>query len=266
MYYDLHVHSTNSDGVLDPFELVKKANELGLEYLCITDHDFITETQDVNNFDTIYKIILLPGIEFSIEKYDHLHILGYGIGDIKMVKTYLKKKQLENLLICKRLLEHLKDDYKFDLDLDKYKNCNMSKALIRRMLVETGYASSLSEAGDLYTGKMSKYYEPTAKFPLEDTINIILKSGGIPVLAHPCTLKFSEDELDSFMAYLKGIGVMGIEITNLSKNSGMQTGYYESLAKKYDLLTTCGIDLHKNSDLFGIENEKSKKLINKIMR
>lgn len=57
------------------------------------------------------------------------------------------------MLICKRLLEHLKDDYKFDLDLDKYKNCNMSKALIRRMLVETGYASSLSEAGDLYTGK-----------------------------------------------------------------------------------------------------------------
>ena len=40
----------------------------------------------------------------------------------------------------------------------------------------------------------------------------------------------------------------------------------EFLAKKYDLLTTCGSDFHKNGDLFGIKNEKSKKLINKIMR
>lgn len=266
MYYDLHVHSTNSDGVFEPSELVNKANELGLEYLCITDHDFITENQGLNSIDNNCKTTLLPGIEFSIEKYDHMHILGYGINDIDKVKTYLKKVQLENLYICKRLLEHLKDDYKFNLDLDKYKNCNMSKGLIRRMLVEGGYASSMSEAGDLYTGKKSKYYEPTAKFPLEDTIGVILKSDGIPVLAHPCTLKLSDKELDCFISYLKELGVMGIEITNLSKSSRMKTNYYEFLAKKYDLLTTCGSDFHKNGDLFGIKNEKSKKLINKIMR
>ncbi len=266
MYYDLHVHSTNSDGVFEPSKLVEKSNELGLECLCITDHDFITENQTLNNFDNKCKTILLPGIEFSIEKYNHMHILGYGINDIDMVKTYLKKVQLENLFICKRLLEHLKNDYKFNLNLDKYKNCNMSKGLIRRMLVEAGYASSMSEAGDLYTGKMSKYYEPTAKFPLEDTINVILKSGGIPVLAHPCTLKLSDEELDCFISHLKEIGLMGIEITNLSKNSKMKNEYYEFLAKKYDLLTTCGSDFHKPGDLIGVENEKSKKLINKIMR
>lgn len=266
MYYDLHVHSTNSDGIFEPFKLIEKANKLGLEYLCITDHDFITKSQDVDEFNNIGKTKVLIGIEFSIENYNNMDILGYGINNIKIVEEYLKKVQQKNLLICKNLLDHLKKDYKFELNIDKYKNCNMSKSLIRRMLVDAGYALNLNEAGSLYTGKSSKYYEPTIKFPLEEVINIILKSGGLPVLAHPCSLNLSNDELDSLICLLKEMGIMGIEIINLSKNSWMKTVYYELLARKYNLLTTCGSDFHKSCDLFGVKNEMSNKMIKKIMR
>ena len=42
MYYDLHIHTTDSDGALSSVDLLKKANDKGLEYLCITDHDYIS--------------------------------------------------------------------------------------------------------------------------------------------------------------------------------------------------------------------------------
>lgn len=271
MFYDLHTHTTNSDGNLTGLQLLKKANDLDLEYLCITDHDYITKKQ----FDKEYeletgnksKTILLSGIEFSIENMKFMHILGYGIKNIELVQSYLRETQIQNLNICKRLLEHLKNDDQINLNLEKYKHYKMNKGLIRRMLVEGGYASNLDEAGDLYTGKKSKYYEKTINYPLEETINTIIKSGGIPVLAHPSTLNLSYEDLDCLVSKLKEMGIMGIEILNTSKTSTEQMIYYEKLAKRYDLLTTCGSDFHneKNGMMLGIKNDKSKKLIKKIM-
>lgn len=269
MFYDLHTHTTNSDGDLTGLALLKKANDLGLEYLCITDHDYITKRKIDKEYEletgNKSKTILLSGIEFSIEDRKNMHILGYGIKDIELVQSYLREIQIQNLNICKRLLEHIKKDYQIDLDLEKHKHCKMNKGLIRKMLVEGGYASNLDEAGNLYTGKKSKYYEKTMDYPLEETINIIIKSGGIPVLAHPSTLHLSDEDLDCFVSDLKEMGIIGIEIFNTSKTSTEQTIYYENLAKRYDLLTTCGSDFHNDKTILGIKNDKSKKLIKKIM-
>lgn len=271
MYYDLHIHTTDSDGDLSSVDLLKRANDKGLEYLCITDHDYISNKNIEKEYEKLTgektKTKLLTGIEFTIDERKSMHILGYRIKNLKIVRELLLKQQYENLMICKRLLEHLKKDYQFDIDLEKYKECKMSKGLIRRMLVEGGYSSSLDEAGDLYTGKKSKYYEKTRALNIEKVFDIIKKSGGIPVLAHPSTLKLSDEDLDKEILFLKEFGLEGIEVLNLSKTTKRQAEYFESLAKKYDLLTSCGSDFHSDlsTPYFGVNNEKSKMLIKKIM-
>ena len=118
--------------------------------------------------DIIEQISFFSNANTKYSKYQACKYLGIS-------RATFDNKVREGLIPLGKKQQGFKELFWLKSDLDKYKNCNMSKALIRRMLVETGYASSLSEAGDLYTGKMSKYYEPTAKFPLEDTINIILK-------------------------------------------------------------------------------------------
>ena len=77
-YADLHIHSSYSDGVLTPEEIVELAKNQGIKYISITDHDSISAQYIINKNDTGVNII--PGIEFSTEYNDlEIHILGYFI-------------------------------------------------------------------------------------------------------------------------------------------------------------------------------------------
>jgi len=199
-----------------------------------------------------------------------MHILGYGIKDIKMVSDTLNNINNKNIEICLKLINTLKEVYNFNITSDEIINSGkkLSKGTIRNLLVNKGYAENNKIAGDLYTGSKSINYEKTISLNLKEVLKLIKKSGGIAILAHPSTLNLNEVELDNLIKKMKMIGLDGIEVLNISKTTNLEFEFYRSLAKKYDLLESCGSDFHnyKNTPNIGVENEISKKLIYRLER
>ena len=270
MIYDLHIHTTKSDGKYDRYKLLKYFIDNDYKYISFTDHNYISDIENLNTFikDNNSNLILINGIEFDVSNYKDMHLLGYDIKNIEKVKEEIEKIEKENKEICKRLIVNLKNKYGFDISYEELEEREMqiSKGSIRKILVEKGYAENHLIAGDLYTGKNSYKYEQTKSLTYEDVIKLIKENGGIAVLAHPTTLKLDDQSLIEFIKKLKELGLDGIEVLNASKTDKRQLELYRNIAKVLDLLESCGSDFHNEeyTKTLGIENEISKKLIYKI--
>lgn len=269
MIYDLHIHTTKSDGKYDRYKLLKYFINNNYEYISFTDHNYISETDNLNNFikENNSKLTAINGIEFDVSNYKFLHVLGYDIRDIEQVKKVLKEIEKENIEICKRLINNLIIRYGFDISYEEIIRCGkkITKGSIRDILVEKGYAENHLIAGDLYTGKNSFMYEETKALTYEEVIKLIKESGGLAVLAHPSTLKLDDKSLFEFIKKIKDIGLDGLEVLNLNKTNNHDFNLHRQIANKLDLLECCGSDFHgKSTPSIGIKNEISKKLIYKI--
>lgn len=264
MYYDLHVHSNKSDGKYSRLELLKLADSLKMDYIAFTDHDYFDDNElKIENQSS--NINIINGIEMTVSNIKNMHILGYDIQNKEMLKKVLSNLKKENYEICLRLIKNLQKNYGFDISEEYFKDVNLSKGKIRQFLVDKGYVDNVKLAGDLYTGSNSKNYEKTKSLTYKEVIELINNCGGIPILAHPMTLKYDDEKLEKLISDMKNFGLQGIEVLNLSKQTQKQV-FYEFLAKKYNLLESCGSDFHRfdHTPDFGVKNNKSLKLIKKI--
>ena len=266
MFYDLHVHTDKSDGKLSRIELLKLARDIGLEYLSFTDHDYIDDIDYKKEFESIYGNIntkLINGVELTINDYKNMHLLSYDNKNIKKISEVLNKIELDNIEICKRLINNLERFNNIKVSLNYFDNKKLTKGSIRDYLVEYGYSKNLLEAGN-YTGKRSNYYEKTISLNLKDAITLIKESDGLSSLAHPSSLNLSNDELEKLIKELKDLGLDGIEVFNSSKTTIKEKEYYIYLANKYNLLKTCGSDFHSFKNTIGINDDESNNFIKRL--
>lgn len=261
---DLHTHSTHSDGTKNPSELLLLAKENNLSFYAITDHDDIEGSKKLVSLPH-EGITIYSGVELNA-KVDkgQMHILGYNI-DLSNERLNsklheLKKNSRHNIMLY---VNQLKEDYDIDLpkeEIDKILNRegNIGRPLLALLLIQYGYCESVSEAFDKYLGdeKVRKHKMWITK---EECISMINEAGGVAVLAHPFTLKLTDEELKNELKELISLGLKGIEVYH-SKSTDEQRSYYKELAKEFNLITTGGTDYHgpevKPSIKFatGIEN------------
>lgn len=245
---DLHSHSTHSDGTLTPSELLILAKEKGIEYFAITDHDDIEGSKNLieskHDGITIYS-----GVELNA-KVDkgQMHILGYNIDlyneELNNRLKELKENSKHNIMLY---VNQLKEDFNIELpqkDIDEILNRegNIGRPLLALLLIKYGYVSTVAEAFDKYL-RDDKVRNHKMWITKEECINLILNAGGIPVLAHPFTLKLTDEELHKEIKTLVGLGLKGIEIVHSNGNEE-QREYYKQLAKEFNLITTGGTDYH----------------------
>ena len=250
--FDMHTHTNYSDGLYSPKELIDKAINKGLNGISITDHDTIDGISEaleyIKEFNN-FKII--PGIEFSSSFSDsEVHILGYFI-DIKnkellsMIAKIKSSRWDRGISILDKLS---------DLDivlprLDILKEASDSgfigRANIARKLVEFNYVKDINEAFEKYLSIGKPAYVERFKLSIKDTIDLIHKSKGISVLAHPGLIK-DQNALDECLKH----GIMGIECFQ-SKHSETQTIEYLDFSKKNSLIATGGSDYHGDEDILG---------------
>ncbi|MDD2378162.1 MAG: hypothetical protein PHE05_04975, partial [Bacilli bacterium] len=141
----------------------------------------------------------------------------------------------------------------------------ITKRIIIEYLIQKGIVKNNDEASLKYTGRQAKSYEKRAEFTSEEAIDLIKKSGGIPVLAHPTTLHMTNGELDDEISRLKDLGLVGMEVNNTSKTSISQLNIYRMLADKYELVKTSGTDFHRvdrNPFCIGVNNSDSDSFFN----
>lgn len=245
---DLHSHSTHSDGTLTPSELLILAKEKGIEYFAITDHDDIEGSKKLieskHDGITVYS-----GVELNA-KVDkgQMHILGYNIDlyneELNNRLKELKENSKHNIMLY---VKQLKEDFNIELpqkDIDEILNRegNIGRPLLALLLIKYGYVSTVAEAFEKYL-RDDKVRNHKMWITKEECINLILNAGGIPVLAHPFTLKLTDKELHEEIKTLVGLGLKGIEIVHSNSNEE-QREYYKQLAKEFNLITTGGTDYH----------------------
>lgn len=248
MKIDLHSHSTHSDGTLTPSELLFLAKENNIDVLAITDHDDIEGSKKLieSNHEGVY---VYSGVELNA-KVDkgQMHILGYNIDlyneELNKRLKELKEHSKNNI---KLYIRQLKDDFNIILpkdDIDQLLNRegNIGRPQLALILVKYGYCKTVKEAFKEFL-KDDKVRKEKFWITKEECINLILKAGGIPVLAHPFTLKITDEELHEELKYLTSIGLKGIEILHSNSNDN-ERKYYKKLAKEFNLITTGGTDYH----------------------
>lgn len=245
MHYDLHVHTTASDGVETPEAVIMQAVEAGLAGIAITDHDTLDGLEAAWDFIQTHNIPieLIPGIELNTDYgTDEVHILGYFFDykNEQLVQRLAENRKLRNLRAA-QIIAKLQDmgvNIEFD-QVQKMAHGNLiGRPHIARALRQNGYVQTEEEAFHKYIERGRPAYVPRYKFTPAEAINLIHQAGGIAVLAHPGLIK------DSAKIYeVIHMGIEGLEIyyPEHSKNQIME---YDRLADEYNLLKTGGSDFH----------------------
>lgn len=246
---DMHTHTNSSDGDYSPKELIELAKKQNIKILGITDHDTLEGIKHMPN--NIKGIKIIPGIELTAKvKKGRMHILGYNIDinneELNNKMSWLKNKSTNSVI---SLIEQLKKDYKIYFTHEEIKelinaNHNLGRPDLARLLIRKGYVKTVQEAFDKYliaaydkTRKVNKNLTP------QECINLILNSGGIPVLAHPHSLELDNEKLEKLLRKMIKQGLKGIEVYH-SDHTKEKEEFYLYLANKYNLLISGGSDYH----------------------
>jgi 3',5'-nucleoside bisphosphate phosphatase len=240
---DLHLHTTCSDGLDTPEEIVEAALQSGYTVISITDHDTVEGVIRGIKAAEGTGLDLIAGIELSsIEDLYDIHILGYYVDytDEDFIRriAFFKEKRKERAEEIVSYLNRLGLDIQIDTVLRIAHGAPVGRPHIAEALLSEELVTSYDEAFTRYIGTHGPAYVPKYKVTPREAIELILKSGGIPVLAHPGVL--NRDEL---IYELKEYGLMGVEAIHPLHLVEKQL-YYEKLAKKYGLIVTGGSDWH----------------------
>ncbi len=240
---DLHVHTTFSDSVLTPGEVVGKALEMGLGVISITDHDCVEGIQPAMEAASGKAIEIVPGIEISAAAGDdEVHILGYFIDDKDVKLTDTLKRMKENRV--ERIRNILGLLRKEGLDLEEKHIFNdvvdgtIGRMHLARIMVEKGFVENHYEAFDKYLGNGKPCCLKHVRLDYTKAIFMIRSSGGVPVIAHPGTMGNDDFFKDYVAAGLRGVEVYHVKHRNNEKNR------YMLIAEKYGLIATGGSDCH----------------------
>lgn len=245
---DLHIHSTFSDGVLKPAEIVDLAVMLGLRAIAITDHDTAGGTDEARQRGYEKGIEVITGIEISAWHGDtSMHILGYHFRhEDKQFNSRLQLLQDGREARNIRIVENLnKLGIRVDIrELLQYSEYGQTgRPHIARLLVDKGVTKSIDLAFRHYLRRGAAAYAERFRFSAHDAISMIREAGGIPVLAHPSSLDPTLRSIPLLLKDLCMVGLGGLEVYYPS-HSPKAVKALLKMADEMDLLITGGSDFH----------------------
>lgn len=253
-YVDLHLHTTASDGVKTPSEMVRYAKYKGLQAIAITDHDTIGGLEEGLEEGERIGFEVISGIEISAEHSPgSMHLLGYFI-DIRDSLLnerlkYLQKAREERNPRMVEKLNQLGVHITYEEVLKASGGGQVGRPHFAQVLVEKKYVKNFQEAFDRYLKKGAPAYVDKLRFTPAEAIRFIQEARGVAVLGHPNTLGLNGyGELERLITDLIKVGLKGIEVF-YPEHSALEITQYKGLAEKYGLVTTGGTDYH------GIEKE-----------
>jgi len=256
MRFDLHVHSTASDGTLTPRQLVESSVCQGLSALAITDHDSIEGVDEALKAAAETNLMIIPGVELSASWNDiDLHILGYFIDPANpaLINRLILLRQAR-ISRAQKMVSQLRDNgimVRFDDVLRVAGNSTLGRSHLARALVANGLCASASEAFSDLIGHGKPFYVPKPEADPAEVIRSITDAGGVAVLAHPGVY-----EVEDCIPNLVEAGLAGIEVYH-PLHSVEQKHRYTEIAGKYKLIITGGSDFHGFDSPGGLLGEEA---------
>lgn len=252
--YDLHCHSSISDGTLAPAEVVNRAAERGVKVLALTDHDDLDGLDEARAAAAQRGMIFINGVEISVSWRIHtLHVVGLGIDPaypplaegLRGVRSGRgnRAEKMAEALAKVGIGGVLQGAYRYA------GNPNMiGRAHFARYLVEAGYFKNVRSVFNRYLAKGKPGYVPHQWAALADAVGWIRGSGGVAVLAHPgrymCGNKsMGKQTMREMLAEFFACGGQAIEVVSGS-HTAEQYAEFARYAAEFNLLCSCGSDFH----------------------
>lgn len=253
--YDLHCHSTASDGLLSPDEVVRRAAGNGVDVLALTDHDDIAGLPLARATAAEVGIGFINGVEISAEWEGTLfHIVGLDFDvDNEVLNTGLDNISSGRSERAGRMAAELaKAGIPGTLEgaLRFAENPKLiSRAHFARYLVECGVCRDVRSVFETYLVPGKPGYVDHRWASLGDAIDWIVGAGGIAVVAHPGRYRVSPRDLRRFLADFKTLGGTAVEVVSGSHTPD-HVGQFARLARDFGFLASRGSDFHGPEESF----------------
>lgn len=247
--YDLHSHSTASDGTLTPLQLVQHAAKREVDVLALTDHDTVAGLDEARSEALRLGIEFINGLELSVTWNNQtLHIVALGIDpDYVPLRTGLAElqafRQWRGEEIARRLEKKANIPGALEGASEFAKGKLLSRTHFARFLLEKGYVKGMQDAFNRYLKKGKSGFVSSTWADFEEGLKWITESGGQAVLAHPARYSMTATKLRKLLGEFKECGGTAIEVVS---GSHSKNDYFvmADLAKKFDLLASAGSDYH----------------------
>lgn len=252
--YDLHCHSTASDGSLTPTELVALAKKNRVDVLALTDHDVTHGLHEAWQQARANQLEFVPGIEISVSwRHQTIHIVGLGIDPDNPVLLQgldsildFRKQRAEKIAekLGQKGIEGALEGAK------KFAGGQiLSRTHFAHFLVEQGYAKDMKQVFKKFLVRNKPGYVPGQWAELEDALSWIKAAGGIAVLAHPARYAISNGRLKEFISQFKELGGVAIEVVSGS-HSQEEVFRMGELTRYFGMSASSGSDYHGPSNAY----------------
>ena len=241
---DLHTHSTASDGLLPPAQLVALAVERGLRALALTDHDTIAGLPEASAAADAAALRFVPGVELSTQvEAGEVHMLGYFVDTADpALRDALARFRAAREGRAEEMVARL-GAAGAPIALERVHafaaGGSIGRPHVARALIEAGHATSLNEAFERWLVRGRPGYVERFRLTPPDAVRLIRAARGVPVLAHP----HSADDLATLLPGLLAAGLQGIECYYGDYDEARKREYL-ALAQRHGLVATGGTDYH----------------------
>ncbi|MCR2804905.1 PHP domain-containing protein [Paenibacillus soyae] len=244
---DLHAHTTSSDGLHSPAEVVRRAREAGLAAVAITDHDTVSGVAEALEEGERAGLTVVPGVELStIAEGSDIHVLAYYTNNedplwLERLGSIAGARERRNGLMVAKLRELgipiALEDVR-DAAAGRGKEGSIGRPHFAEALIRLGIVGSMNEAFDRFLGSGGAAYVQVPKVHPLEALTWIREAGGASVIAHPGL--YDRDEL---VEELIRSGADGIEVFH-SDHGEAEERQYGGLAERYGIIATGGSDFH----------------------
>ena len=252
---DLHCHSNESDGLLPPAEVARRASANGVDVLALTDHDNIAGLAEARAAADACGMGFVNGVEVSIEwEGGQVHIVGlaFAANDAALATGLagIRSGRIERARRMAADLERVGIRGAFEGALAYAHDPNLvSRAHFARYLVEIGICRDVRSVFDAYLKPGLPGYVEHRWPTLGDALDWIHGAGGVAVVAHPGRYKFSARDLRRLLCEFKDRGGRAIEVVS-GGHTPEQVGVLGRLAREFDFLASRGSDFHGPGESF----------------
>jgi hypothetical protein len=246
---DLHCHSTASDGLLSPRNLVARAAANGVDTLALTDHDDISGLAEARAEAEQDGIRFIDGVEISVTwRGTTAHIVGLRIdAGSPVLRSGLESIRRGRATRAQKIADGLAAAGVPDALAGAQRYAEnpelISRAHFARYLVEAGRAPDVKNVFQRYLVKDKPGYVPHQWAVLADAVNWIRASGGVAIIAHPGRYPFGRAEMREFFSEFRDCGGAGIEVVTGS-HAPEQFLEFARAAREFGLLASRGSDYH----------------------
>lgn len=247
--FDLHCHSTASDGLLGPAEVVRRAAARGVTTLALTDHDDFSGLEEARDTARQVGISFVDGVEISVSWGGAtIHIVGLGIDpESEILVRGLEAVRDSRAVRAERIAEGLAAAGIPGSLEGAYAHAENPRLIGRthfaRFLVQRGHVRDVRTVFQRFLVSGKPGYVPHRWASLGDAVGWISASGGRAIVAHPGRYKLSRAEMRRLLREFKSAGGEGVEVVTAS-HTRAQYGEYASLARDLGLLASRGSDFH----------------------